>query len=419
MSNADYLDAVGKDTFLAAYLDWNSPLETPVGYDFWCGMWLLSCAVGRDLYVRRPHAPVYLNLYAVLCSDAGVTRKSTAIRRAETLYYATSMDQHYATVTASVSPEQLFSRLATQSEQRGVGAGAIIVSELITVLGREQYSMGMPGLLTDLYDCPSIRTRQRVSTGEAAIRNAYVTFLAASTPTWLVRAINPDVIEGGFTSRTLFVIEDKPKRRVAWPDEADDSSRLPDLVSRLTAVGKQAQRNAESGITLTPAARTRFTRWYDSRSAGDGVFLHSFEAREDHHVLRVAALLCVNDGTYMVQPRHIDHAIRIITRVKSGAAGLFGEANTNKRIVVAVDRLRDKLADAGVVGINKTDLIFKCRTFLKAAELDYALTVMHELGMADRFDIQGKRGAPKTVWRATNTITRRDTVLLLNERLAD
>lgn len=419
-----YADAVKEGTFLHHYLRYCSPLETPLAYDFWCGMWLLSTAMGRDVIVARPHAPVYLNLYTVLCADAGTTRKSTAVRRCEAVYRGAGLDETAFAVTGAVTPERLVEQMGVLSDRHGRAEVNLIVSELVTLLGKESYTIALPGLLTDLYDCPAIRDYSRVSTGRRVALSVYLTLLGASTPSWLVRAINPDVVEGGFTSRCLFIVAEQPKQRVAWPDaEAHTEDSAPHSVaglsSELLRLRMRRDRWATDGISLTDNAKERFTRWYNTRPAGDtDPFIASFTAREDHHALRVAALLAVNEDHWIINAHHMNAAIKIIADVKNGAAVLFGSHKESRRLVAGIDKLRAVLMEAGDLGIAQNELNYKLRRQMTARELEYATTIMWELSMVQRFEV-ATGGRKKTVWRATNKIALRNLNALLTERMSD
>src|SRR5215217_7994765 len=102
-----FADAVKPDTFLARYLDYNAEMETPLAYDFTAGLWLISAAIGRRVRVERPRAPVWLNLYAILCAEAGTTRKSSAIRRCQEVYDAAGLGEAVLTLTGSITAEGL------------------------------------------------------------------------------------------------------------------------------------------------------------------------------------------------------------------------------------------------------------------------------------------------------------------------
>jgi hypothetical protein len=420
MSSNIFKAAIREGTFLDRYMQHMSALETPLAYDFWCGMWLISAAVGRQCYVARPKAPVRLNLYAVLCADAGTTRKSTSVSHAETILHASGIATQYTLYTSSTSPEAFVQRLAKED----VANAAIVVSELVTFLGRETYSMGMPGVLTDLYDCPASRIITRANE-TFTLSNVYVTFLSASTPAWLVRAINPDVIEGGFTSRCLFIVANEPKQRVAWPQEDDNADVAVHEVGRALAnIAEGAAKCSELGganggaIHITPTAKAAFTKWYEQRQLADqhDPFLSSFEAREDHHVLRVAALLSANEGSFMINAHHIGHAIKIVKLHKGQAARVFGGGKLHHKLVVGIDKLRDYIYKGGVHGVSKTAIIYQVRHFMKAAELDFALAIMHELGMINVYEIP-TGGRQQNVYRGTNRLMLKELRNLVQERM--
>jgi hypothetical protein len=414
-----HTDAVKEHTFLHRYFAYTEATETPRAYDFWCGLWLLSMTVGRSLVIPRPYAPVFLNLYLVLCSDAGVTRKSSAIRMAERIYRAAGLHDEHITITASATPESLLHSMSLRTLDGREASVAIMVSELVTLLGRENYTLGMPGILTDLYDCPQDREVRRSGNIVLRVKNAYVCFLAASTPAWLVRAINPDVIEGGFTSRCLFVIEEQRKRRVAWPDsDADADAQVAQLVSSLHGVRANVERWQHRGLDLSQSAKEKFVAWYDRRSTtAHDPFTTSFEAREDHHVLRLAGLLAINDGSMLIDHNHLAHATKIIDHHKHTAAALFGGGREIKRMLIGIDKLRDVLTEAGSVGLSKTELLYKTRSHLKVRELDYALAIMHELEMVQQFTVR-TGGRSGVVWRGTSKLLLKALNGILTEKLS-
>lgn len=410
--------AAPEDTFLHRWMAYCEDTETPHAYDFMCGLWLLSAAVGRTVRVARPRAPVWLNMYVVLCAEAGVTRKSSAVRRTEDVYRAAQLDKDYVTVTGSITPEALAALLGAASASFGRAQASFVVSELVTVLGRERYSAGLSGLLTDLYDCPSVRQINRAKASAVTIRNAYVNMLAASTPSWLIRSVNPDIVEGGFTSRCLFVVEEQRKRRIAWPSVSgtDDEQRAA-LVADLRAVRDGAERWTERGITLSDNAVQRFVHWYEHREHdATDAYTASFEAREDHHVLRVAGLLAINDGSWTVSAGHLSNAVRMVRHHKEAGARLFGSNREVQRFVAGIDAVRNALSAAGELGLSETELLYRTRGALKVAERDYVLALMNELQMVQRYEV-ATSGRKRTVWRGTDKLMVGDINTLLLERL--
>lgn len=398
-NRVQYSKLVPQDTFLGDYLEYMDPLETAHAYDFWTGLWLLSAALGRDIYVDRPGAPVYLNIYAILVAESGITRKSTAIRHA--LSMARPLAGNYPRIVETkTTPEMLTNILWKQSKEYAKSAVLIAISELATFLGREKYTETMPALLTDLYDCPEIRDGGgTLGSGTQTLRNVFVSFLSASTPSWLLRAVNPDVIEGGFTSRVCFIVAEEPKRRESWPRPL--STELSEaLQTRLKDIRTKA--GSVNAIQISEGARKAFDKWYKNRTHYRDVFRASFQSREDAHILRLAALLSINDDTWVIQHSHIVAAIKVITQVREDGASIFEGTGANSRLILGIDKIRDKLLAAGLNGLPQREITKAVAGYMNAEHMTTALAIMHDLGMVQQFqNIQVSRGRPVTIWRGT------------------
>lgn len=392
----NYKKLIPPDTFLADYLDYMNPLETPYSYDFWTATWLLSNALGRGIIVDRGGAPVYLNLFAILVAESGVTRKSTAVRHATK--FARGLKTGGLLIETKITPEHLEGELARVASTEGNSTAAISISELVTFLGQEKYVKGMPTLLTDLYDCPAVRSGGGgISTGSRDLKDVFVSFLSASTPSWLVRAVNPDVIEGGFTSRVVFIVAEEPKRRQSWPEPQDDNLGTR-ILSCLERISKQAKDVAR--IKISEGGRRSFDKWYRSRTLHRDPFRASFQSREDAHILRLAAFLCINDDTWHIQHTHIINAIKIITEVREDGASIFEGTGTSSRLVAGIDKIRDKLLAAGINGLPQRELTKASSPYMDAGHMKAVLDIMHELGMVSQFqNVQLGRGRPVTIWR--------------------
>ena len=401
-SRVQYNKLVPENSFLGDYMKYMDPLETAYAYDFWTAVWLLGNTCGRGLYVDRPGAPVYLNVFAILVAESGVTRKSTAVRHA-TGFARDLGKTNPLLIETKTTPEKLQHVLWKQSEADGHSAAYISVSELATFLGREKYVETMPALLTDLYDCPEIRTGGgTLGAGTQTLRNVYLSFLSASTPSWLLRAVNPDVIEGGFTSRVVFIVSEEPKRQQSWPEPLDGELQIK-LQGHLQSI---ADKSRDVGrLQISEGGRKTFDKWYRSRVHHRDPFRASFQSREDAHILRLAGLLSINDDTWHIQHNHIVAAIKIITQVREDGASIFEGTGSNPRIVVGIDKVRDKLLAAGINGLPQRDLTKAVAAYMNAEHMIACLDIMHELQMVQKFEqVQVGRGRPATIWRGTNQL---------------
>lgn len=398
----NYNKLVKPDTFIGQFLEYCKESETPHAYDFWTALWMLSVAIGRDILVDRPGAPIYLNIYCILVAESGITRKSTAVRRA-VKFIRDLCDEKNMLIESKITPEKLEYDLALQSIEHDCARASIAIDELVKFLGREKYVETMPTLLTDLFDCPTVRVGGgTLARGRTTLRNVHINFLSASTPSWLLRAVNPDVIEGGFTSRVIFVVEEKPKRRSAWPTVPSDTLRET-IQANLEALARRSKKVEQIGIS--DGAKRKFEKWYRSREIKRDPFRASFHSREDSHVLRIAALLSVNDNTWEIQNHHIVVAISLVTQAREDGAAIFEGTGTNSKIVLGVDAIRDKLLAAGINGVKQSDLTKALQRYMDATHVRTALDIMHDLDMVQRFDgIQLGRGRPTTMWRAKQSL---------------
>lgn len=389
------------DDFIGEYMATMEGQETARAYDFWCAAWLLSIAIGRGCIVDRPRAPVHLNLYAILTADSGVTRKSSAIRYAALIAkdFAAKVKPQMVLVDGPMSMEAFTETMALATEHYGASHVGLVVSELATSLGRGASVAGLPVLLTDLYDCPDSRVGATLSRGSWELKNVYLSFLSASTPSWLIRAVSPDVIEGGFTSRTLFIHSERRKRPIPWPtkggNENDDRKYFVDYLLRV-----RERADVRGAIGLDDGAREAFSQWYVKRKSRSDAYRASFASREDAHVLRLAAILSVSRDKWLVEEVDIRKAVRIIEGVREDGAGLFSTIpdDPNQSVLNSIDKVRRLLLDAGVNGIKQKDMTTKC-----GGSVLPILEVMHELRMVDKFEVR-LVGRPSTWWRATRYV---------------
>jgi len=408
----NYSDYAQSDTYIGEYMRMMSAQETPLAYDFWCACWTIGVVLGRRYKILRPRAPVYMNSYMILVADSGITRKSTAVSAATRVVreYIDTYDRSTAILDGRVTAGMIMQTMVDMNNGGTDAQVALSISELAATMGRGSGAHEIPVLLTDLYDAPTFRRGGSKSAGAYEIRNAYVSLLAASTPAWLLRAVSPNVVEGGFTSRCIFVVADKRKNKIAWPEEQtdDDRTQTKRLVDLLHQRACQLDAGGQNGIVATTAAVRQFTDWYRARRSYSDVYRSSFDSRADAHVLRVAACLCISDASYSIQARHISQAISLVVQSREDAARLFsgGTTTTAPKHIRAFDKLRTVLVDAGRDGISQAHVTLALSHYADASLTARILDAMHDLDMVQKAVLQPsqKGGRSKTVWRATKLI---------------
>jgi hypothetical protein len=341
-------------------------------------------------------------MYAVLIGESGIVRKSSVIKVATGLARALlKRDDQIALLTSKSTPEALDRMLHARTAEHGCGQVAISISELASFMGQEGYVIGMPALLTDLYDCHDLREGPgTLKDGPIEQRNLWVNFIAGSTPTWLLKTVNPVVSEGGFTSRCLFICANEPKRRVAWPSQRDANEVCTEHEQMLAALYTVQAISWHRGVVdLDPLAMQRFIAWYDEREPSLDNYAATFEAREDAHVLRVAALLSINSGEWTISIGHMMRAIELVTLVKKTSSAVFARAGEKSRYGTSLEVLRTVLMTAGMDPVARGMLFRRLSSHIDHTEFMAMLDALEELGAVQRFTLHNESGIGRpTEW---------------------
>lgn len=383
-------------------MEWMSEHETPEIYDLMCAIWCLSLALGREVIVDRPRAPVHLNTYMILVSESGIMRKSTSINAALSVVreFHRLTNSPMLLVESKITMGAMLDDLARSSLNTGSSQMVLVASELAAMLGRGAQIGGVPALLTDLYDCPAERIGGgSIHSGTLNFTNCYASFLAGSTPSWLERAVRPEIIAGGFTSRCYFVTGKVRKRLVAWPTGSSNTDHKSQLVQQLMELQRDSASHQRIGICN--AAKDTFTKWYEERPLHRDTFRESFESREDAHVLRLAGLMAANERRWEISDDHLRRSIGLVSVIKRCGTDLFTGAEIERYDVKVLRKIRGEILAAGTSGISRSDL-YKALFISGRGRLEFhhLLNTMHELELVRVVEVP-TQGRTKRMYVAT------------------
>lgn len=281
--------------FLDRWLQFCEPFEFPDSFALFSMLACASAAIDRRIRVNPGNEPSpYPALYVVLYGPSGV-KKGGAIK------YATWLFSKAVSVTRypdDFTMEALFGRLAADSMDGGPGARGIVVNEeFADLIGGADYALRTTAMLSKLWDCRAVTSRETRGHGYEEVRDAYVTLLGSTSPDWL-EYIDPRVLAGGFVRRLLLVVEFVAKKRAARQvlDVYLFDALIEDFRDRL---GTRAF-PVETAMTLTPEAGDLMEQWYDALPTQDWPKrddrARKFATTVQEHVLRVAACVQVLEG---------------------------------------------------------------------------------------------------------------------------
>lgn len=289
------------DNWLDSYLKYTDNTESPVSYHTWCGLSVIAGALQRRVYLQWGLAEtIYPNLYVVLIGPSGRTRKGTAIGIAKSMLKATP---GVTVVPESSSGRQamiLAMKRASKNFEDPID-GKIKFHCSVTAFSEElsvflgQGDIAYLSNLTDWYDSKDDWEYETVGRGKDSLQGLCLNLCGGTAPDWIQSMIPQEALGGGFTSRVIFIVEEK-KRKIVPEYVVDDETR---------ELGEKLQRDLERIANLAGEMRfdeegkQAYVDWYidqDTKlSAGqpaipDTRFAGYCERRATH--LRKLMLVC-------------------------------------------------------------------------------------------------------------------------------
>lgn len=327
--------------FLRGFARLLEKTEVPPRFAVWCGMTTLLATLERRVWINQGIYSVYPNFYIVLVAASG-QKKSTAINTAARLLR--QLEPGPNVISQKITPEALINAVQkrvlevtdSKSTLRKPSAGGLVIAdELATFLDKQSLERGLGPMLTALYDCTPFEY-QTLKRGVEQVKDGYLSILGGTTIELLKNALPKDSIGGGFTSRTMFVYEDKLPPPVAWIDYDEELVVLEqELVAYL-----QRLLLLEGPIQLTPEARDLFIQIYNARHANSELRsepgLQNYENRRHGHLLKLAMSLMVAErpqlamdayhirGAEVILSEAEQYLPRIIELITASDTGMVG-----------------------------------------------------------------------------------------------
>jgi hypothetical protein len=243
---------------------------------------------------------IYPNLYVVLIGPSGRTRKGTAIGIAKDFLKRTA---GITVVPESSSGRQamiLAMKRASKNFEDPID-GKIKFHCSVTAFSEElsvflgQGDIAYLSNLTDWYDSKDDWEYETVGRGKDSLQGLCLNLCGGTAPDWIQSMIPHEALGGGFTSRVIFVVEEK-KRKIVPEYLVDDETRElgGKLLRDLERIG-----NLSGEMTFSQEGKEAYTSWYidqDTKlSAGkpavdDTRFAGYCERRATH--LRKLMIIC-------------------------------------------------------------------------------------------------------------------------------
>lgn len=250
--------------WLESYLDYTENSESPLSYHTWCGLSVIAGALQRRAYLKWGLGQIiYPNLYVVLIGPSGRTRKGVSLGIAK--------DFLKQIKTVSIAPESSSGRQAmilamkrsfanfqdpTDGKVKFHCAITAFSEELSVFLG--QGDIAYLSNLTDWYDSKDDWEYETVGRGKDTLQGLCLNLMGGTAPDWIQSMIPPEAVGGGFTSRVIFVVEERKRKIVPEHFVTPEEQALQGVLIRdLERISKLA-----GEVKFTEEGKKLYTDWY-------------------------------------------------------------------------------------------------------------------------------------------------------------
>ena len=359
--------------WLEAYMAYTALSRSPDEFHLWTGIVTVAGAMRRKAWFNFDYFELFPNLYVVLVAPAGRCKKSTAMRIGRKLL---AQVPGVNFTTDSTTRERLIVDLAA-AHADGHSSMTAYASEFASLLTSS--GMDMVAFLTDIYDCPAEWAHKTKMGGTNKIKAPWLNLFGGTTPDWIARSLPLDTVGIGLTSRIIFVYQDTPRIRKAFPKLTDDQKKLgelllKDLVTISTISGQ---------YVLTPDAEAFYEAWdlkNQTERAIDDPRLSGYYERKPMHVIKVAMVIAASRHDDPVLTKDdVEKALEILDRSEPAMARTFSAVGKNP-LTLDIEQVLMALTMAKDEGISYGELLDRFKHSVRKDELSEVLDTLQLIG---------------------------------------
>lgn len=346
------------ENWLDAYLEYTNETESPQSYHIWCGLATIAGALQRKVYLRWGIGQViYPNLYIVLVGPAGRTRKGVALGIAKDLL------KQVPGVT--VAPESSSGKQSTILVMKRAGVDYLdpadgktkrhcsvtaFSEELSVFLG--QSDIAYLSSLTDWYDSKDDWEYETVGRGKDSIKGVCLNLVGGTAPDWIQSMLPQEAIGGGFTSRIIFIVEERKRKIVPEHTMTTREYELQEMLTRdLERINKLA-----GEIYLKGEAKEKYVEWYieQDRRLAEGFAavpdprFAAYCERRATHLRKLLLVCCAGRGDdLLISTRDFDRALGFLEAAERNMHKTFGGLG-RARNSDATETIKDYIEKVGI-----------------------------------------------------------------------
>lgn len=306
-------------SFIEFFKHYTTNVGAPEKFLTWSAISGVAACLERKTWVLYNNVtPVYPNLYVMLIAESGIANKTTATKPIiDLLKDVPDVRQMSTQMSSAALVRQLKdagdAKIITVEGKKYPNSSLFTYSsEAASTIGESRALGDIQVLLTDFYDCGDIAgwsdshgwTKSLIGTGTQTILNPCLNLLYCSTPTWLLKCIGKNGIEGGFASRVLFVNQfERSNGSQEWMDEEDMKLNTdPEFKKKLVEDLKQISKMTGK-FSIAKGFKDAYNRILKDRNNmldNGPKEMKAYYSRKMWHTLKLAQVLTADKSNEMI-----------------------------------------------------------------------------------------------------------------------
>jgi len=307
-----------KNNFVQLYRYVQGISETPAAFHMWSCISLIAACVADRVWIQWIQGqPIYPHMFTFLIAPSGIG-KNIAISAAERLIIhdpeLANWVNHYRGKITGPALYDLLGRSAfdekTQTYIEPNSKVWFVTPELKNSMGAPEMAQSLIETMTELWSACGTTFRDRTrKNAEVVVEDPCINWLAGTTKEWLMKAVTPADIRGGFFARVLPVYYPYmyPKEKVCKPRYPKDAEKvwlgLRDRVYKLC--------NLKGEMQISNDADEAIYQWYENRRRPHDDSLAPYHNRALEMILKLSIIFALADEESLrIERLHFQLAIK-------------------------------------------------------------------------------------------------------------
>jgi hypothetical protein len=382
-------------------MDFTANSEAPRHFHLWTGVWAISAALGRNVWIEEEGFMWLPNLYVVLVGKPGTFKKSTTIGFAKRLLsYLDNINFGPDTVTY----ERLVTLLSKLSQTADPMKGevratlALMISELSDFLKMD--NPDLVSFMTSIWDGTSFRRETHIR-GTELIENSCVSLIGGTTPNWVRTNFTLDTAGGGLSARTIFVLGKQKAKTIAYPSRQRKIAIAEELEADLATDLKEIHA-MEGAMSLTEEAYAWGEQWYDEhenfpeRRFLKGEQFEHYYGRKQVSLHKIAMCLsAAGSSSHLIEQKHMESALAMLLQMERSYGEVMEYAAASNGYSYAKMHIVQKIREAAVP-TTKRELYSSVATWISYGDFERILRDVRSGSLIDSTIRDGKEyyGSP-------------------------